>query len=508
MPGIKIKNEKNHTVIFLPLQKGQHPNESEAIEISRSGVRGLLKPKFEKHAFSEGFSYLATPSIPLCSFLQRPISKPDLLFIIGQFAIMPKKLSAKRLPSYKVLFDTDKILINEITKELQFLFLPVNGFRADNDYRKVLLEILSTAKPKDVYTENTLSSLTREISSFTENTFNLTMIENLLKREDKTISSMINTMNGGQSGYLTSDRLDALNHLDVSANHNVGQYAGIDRPTYQTDSADDGLLNEDATGILVEDDEPTGLLIEEPTDRLFEETDDYQDNDVTGLLAEEEEPTGLLLEEDREEFFEEDDATGLLTEEEDPTGLLPEEDQNANLSDERGADILLYSQADNEQNGGAIKKINKADSPENEKPKKFFSALERLKHKQNNGINGKDEGTEIKGGDDQKGISDEEATIHFPTLYRIRTDEKVAITKPVFRIGKEKTYVDFFVSGNETVSRSHADIIIRGQRCFVRDLNSKNRTFINDLPIKPDTEFELFDGDYLRLANEDFRFNK
>lgn len=96
--------------------------------------------------------------------------------------------------------------------------------------------------------------------------------------------------------------------------------------------------------------------------------------------------------------------------------------------------------------------------------------------------------------------------IKFPTLFRVLTEETIQINKPVFRIGKEKSYVDYFVTNNNAVSRSHADIITRGGQYFVIDLNSKNRTFINDEPLPVQCEIEIKDGDRLKLGNEEFVF--
>ena len=40
-----------------------------------------------------------------------------------------------------------------------------------------------------------------------------------------------------------------------------------------------------------------------------------------------------------------------------------------------------------------------------------------------------------------------------------RRDERIVITKDIFKIGKEQSYVDYWVSDNSAVSRSHANII-------------------------------------------------
>lgn len=97
--------------------------------------------------------------------------------------------------------------------------------------------------------------------------------------------------------------------------------------------------------------------------------------------------------------------------------------------------------------------------------------------------------------------------VSYPTLHRILTDEIIRINKPVFRLGKERSYVDYFVTNNNAVSRSHADIVTRGSKYFVIDLNSKNRTFINGQPLPPHYETEICDGDELKLGNEAFEFH-
>lgn len=92
-------------------------------------------------------------------------------------------------------------------------------------------------------------------------------------------------------------------------------------------------------------------------------------------------------------------------------------------------------------------------------------------------------------------------------LIRVSTREKISLDKPVFKIGIEKSYVDYCVKGNGAVSRSHANIINRDGRYYVVDTNSTNHTYINGQMISSLNETELHHGDKLRLANEDFVFN-
>lgn len=91
-------------------------------------------------------------------------------------------------------------------------------------------------------------------------------------------------------------------------------------------------------------------------------------------------------------------------------------------------------------------------------------------------------------------------------LIRVLNGEEIFVDKPVFRIGKERSYVDCFIADNGAISRSHADIISRNGRVFICDKNSKNGTYVNGSAIAPETEVELFAGDCIRLANEEFQF--
>lgn len=104
-------------------------------------------------------------------------------------------------------------------------------------------------------------------------------------------------------------------------------------------------------------------------------------------------------------------------------------------------------------------------------------------------------------------LNENQVNIRYPSLLRVLTEETVIVNKPVFRLGKGRSDADYFVTNNHAVSRSHADIITRGTRYFVMDLNSKNGTFINNQVIPAQQEVEIFDGNYLKLANEEFVFN-
>lgn len=93
-----------------------------------------------------------------------------------------------------------------------------------------------------------------------------------------------------------------------------------------------------------------------------------------------------------------------------------------------------------------------------------------------------------------------------PHLIRLKNNERIQLNKPIFRIGKEKSYVDYFIGDNTAISRSHANIISRDGDYFIVDTNSTNHTFVNGSMIQSNVEVKLFHGCRIRLANEEFEF--
>lgn len=101
----------------------------------------------------------------------------------------------------------------------------------------------------------------------------------------------------------------------------------------------------------------------------------------------------------------------------------------------------------------------------------------------------------------------EEETRPAAYLTRMKTYERVDLDKPLFRLGKEKSYVDYCITDNNAVSRLHADVITQGTSYYIRDNNSTNKTFVNGRVIAVNQDTEIFKGDRIMLANEEFEFH-
>ena len=91
-----------------------------------------------------------------------------------------------------------------------------------------------------------------------------------------------------------------------------------------------------------------------------------------------------------------------------------------------------------------------------------------------------------------------------PTIKRILTGEQVKITGNVFRIGRKDDGMDYVVSHNPAISKKHAEVLVRDGKYYVRDVGSKNGTYVNGRILPKNKEVEISNGDLIKLANEDF----
>lgn len=122
-------------------------------------------------------------------------------------------------------------------------------------------------------------------------------------------------------------------------------------------------------------------------------------------------------------------------------------------------------------------------------------------------VDDEDEATSLLIDDEATSLLSEGPQITYPYLIRKNSFDRMDINKPVFRIGKERSYVDYFVANNNAVSRIHADIITKNNSFFVKDENSTNGTYVNGNRLSPNEEVQVFDGDIITFANEEFEFH-
>ncbi|MBE5927797.1 MAG: FHA domain-containing protein [Lachnospiraceae bacterium] len=94
----------------------------------------------------------------------------------------------------------------------------------------------------------------------------------------------------------------------------------------------------------------------------------------------------------------------------------------------------------------------------------------------------------------------------YPYLIRKQGNEKIAITKNLFCIGKEERYADYIISDNAAVSRMQAEITKSDGDYFITDQDSLNHTYVNGNIISPYVPIQLKNGDRICFADDEYEF--
>lgn len=99
----------------------------------------------------------------------------------------------------------------------------------------------------------------------------------------------------------------------------------------------------------------------------------------------------------------------------------------------------------------------------------------------------------------------------YPKRYRAELEclgysQTVPVNKNKFVIGRDKKNTNLCITNNPCIGRMHAQIITEDESFFIVDMNSLNKTFVNERELVAERKQELFDGDKIKLANEEFIF--
>ncbi len=97
---------------------------------------------------------------------------------------------------------------------------------------------------------------------------------------------------------------------------------------------------------------------------------------------------------------------------------------------------------------------------------------------------------------------------NIPNAYLIRrkNNERIVISKAVFKLGKERRKVDYCISDNTNVSRTHADIVYRNGEFYIVDNNATNGTNVNGVSVPAGHDKKIVNNDIIKLADEEFQF--
>lgn len=97
--------------------------------------------------------------------------------------------------------------------------------------------------------------------------------------------------------------------------------------------------------------------------------------------------------------------------------------------------------------------------------------------------------------------------LKLPYLQSERNKNKLIVNKGIIKIGSDSSYADYVITDNKAVSRSHAEIRLKGANVYLVDCNSTNHTYVNNKLLLPNMEELLRDGCIVKFADEEFEFH-
>lgn len=93
-----------------------------------------------------------------------------------------------------------------------------------------------------------------------------------------------------------------------------------------------------------------------------------------------------------------------------------------------------------------------------------------------------------------------------PVLIRKKSNTLININRNIFKLGKDREYVDYCIDDNGAVSRSHAQLVRREDGFYIEDNESLNYTYVNGVRVMPNQSVRLSDDSLIQLADEIFIF--
>lgn len=122
MAKYKVKTRGYQLIVKARLALKEKLDEGQFTLFSDKNIRGLLRPK---RLGRNAIQYSGPVGISLAERLKKPVNKYDFLFIMEQIVVIFQKLKANSLAAGHLILDVRYVFINETTKEVLFIYLPL-----------------------------------------------------------------------------------------------------------------------------------------------------------------------------------------------------------------------------------------------------------------------------------------------------------------------------------------------------------------------------------------------
>lgn len=161
-------------------------NETELSQLARIKPCGIMHVTKTK---KDSVIYTCPANINLTDRLKKAISKYDFFFMIEQIVIMVEDVYNNGLNVNSVRFNMDDVYINEMTKEMYFIYFPIVGGQESADIVGFIENMIYTMTPVINEDTNYISRFMYYVRSF--HGFNGNAIEKYISREERAVVNVL-----------------------------------------------------------------------------------------------------------------------------------------------------------------------------------------------------------------------------------------------------------------------------------------------------------------------------
>ena len=182
----KLSIKKSTVTAMMKAGRKERINETELSQLARIKPCGIMHVTKTK---KDSVIYTCPANINLTDRLKKAISKYDFFFMIEQIVIMVEDVYNNGLNVNSVRFNMDDVYINEMTKEMYFIYFPIVGGQESADIVGFIENIIYTMTPVINEDTNYISRFMYYVRSF--HGFNGNAIEKYISREERAVVNVL-----------------------------------------------------------------------------------------------------------------------------------------------------------------------------------------------------------------------------------------------------------------------------------------------------------------------------
>lgn len=186
MSKLKVSIKKSTVTAMMKAGRKERINETELSQLARIKPCGIMHVTKTK---KDSVTYTCPANINLTDRLKKAISKYDFFFMMEQIVIMVQDVYNNGLNVNSVRFNMDDVYINEMTKEMYFIYFPIVGGQESADIVGFIENIIYTMTPVINEDTNYISRFMYYVRSF--HGFNGNAIEKYISREERAVVNVL-----------------------------------------------------------------------------------------------------------------------------------------------------------------------------------------------------------------------------------------------------------------------------------------------------------------------------